>query len=192
MPWLITNEIRRLVTWPFIRLYLLMTGVNYTGGWKVFGKPVIQRHRGSSISLASGVMMRSFKSSNPLVPRNPVVLATRTAGASIKVGRECGFTGAVMVAATKIEIGDRVQVGANASIVDTDFHPIHPDERLEDFNAGASRPIHIGDDVFIGMNSLVLKGVTIGEGSVIGAGSVVVDDIPANSVVGGNPATTLS
>jgi acetyltransferase-like isoleucine patch superfamily enzyme len=86
---------------------------------------------------------------------------------------------------------DRVQVGANSTIVDTDFHPLTPAGRARDFLAGAHAPIVIEDDVFIGMQSLILKGVTIGRGSVVGAGSVVTRDVPAGVVVAGNPATVV-
>ncbi len=71
------------------------------------------------------------------------------------------------------------------------FHPLTPEGRARDFLAGAHAPIVIEDDVFIGMNSLILKGVTIGRGSVVGAGSVVTRDVPAGVVVAGNPATVV-
>lgn len=54
-----------------------------------------------------------------------------------------------------------------------------------------TKPVYIGKDVFIGMISLVLKGVTIGNGAVIGAGSVVIKDIPANVIAAGNPAKVI-
>jgi len=93
-----------------------------------------------------------------------------------------------LVAAESIQIGHRVQVGANSVIVDTDFHPTQVEERARDFLNGQHAPIIIEDDVFIGMQSLILKGVTIGRGSVVGAGSVVTKNVPAGVVVAGNPA----
>lgn len=95
----------------------------------------------------------------------------------------------MLVAAERIQIGQRVQVGANCTIADTDFHPLTAAGRAQDFLAGAhAAPITIEDDVFIGMQCLILKGVTIGRGSVVGAGSVVTRDVPAGVVVAGNPA----
>ena len=79
------------------------------------------------------------------------------------------------------QIGDRVLVGANCTIADNDFHPLPAGQRQLTMNA-AVEPISIGDDVFIGMNSLILKGVSIGARSVIGAGSVVTADVPADVV----------
>jgi len=101
------------------------------------------------------------------------------------------LTGSVIVAEDHVSVGNRVLIGANVTITDTDFHPLDPQERQEDINAGRSAPITIGDDVFIGMNSLILKGVAIGDGSVVGAGSVITQDVPAHTIVAGNPASVI-
>ena len=188
MPWRLRNELWRIAAFPYIRAAFAYHGVSWGSGWRVLGMPIIQRHRASEILLGDGLSLRSWPRTNPLVPHHPVVLATRTAEASIHVGKGCGFTGTTIVATAGIRIGDRVQVGANVSIVDTDFHPLHPEDRARDFNAGRCAPIYIQDDVFIGMDSLILKGVTIGEGSVVGAGSVVTRDVSSNTIVAGNPA----
>jgi acetyltransferase-like isoleucine patch superfamily enzyme len=141
--------------------------------------------------MGDGLTLRSWPRSNPLAPTAPVVLSTRRADAAITVGDGCGFTGTTLVAADRIAIGDRVLVGGNASIVDFDFHPLTPEARAEAINAGAAAPIVIEDDVFVGMEALVLKGVTIGEGAVVGAGAVVTQDVPPRTVVAGNPATVV-
>ncbi|EKO3852593.1 sugar O-acetyltransferase [Vibrio harveyi] len=89
---------------------------------------------------------------------------------------------------THIYIGDHVMIGPNVTIA-TAGHPIDPELRrdIAQFNI----PVHIGNNVWIGANSMVLPGVTIGENSVIGAGSVVTKDIPANVVAVGNPCRVL-
>lgn len=192
MPWRVRNELRRRLAYPHIRLRFAYHGIPWGKGWRILGMPIIQRHRESRITLGDGLTLRSWPRTNPLVPRHPVVLATRRAGAVIEVGEDCGFTGTTLVAADRITIGDRVLVGANVSIVDTDFHPLTPERRQRDINAGASAPIVIGDDVFIGMDSLILKGVELGTGCVVGAGSVVTRDVPPRTVVAGNPACPVS
>jgi acetyltransferase-like isoleucine patch superfamily enzyme len=174
-----------------IRAQFVWHGVAWGRNWKIFGRPIIQRHRGSRIALGDGLYLRSWPRSNPLAPTAPVVLSTRRADAVIDVGDDCGFTGTTLVAATRITIGDRVQVGGNASIVDFDFHPLVPEERAEHFNDGAHAPIIIHDDVFVGMEALILKGVTIGMGAVVGAGAVVTQDVPPRTVVAGNPAQVV-
>ncbi|NUW75822.1 sugar O-acetyltransferase [Vibrio mediterranei] len=89
---------------------------------------------------------------------------------------------------THIYIGDHVMIGPNVTIA-TAGHPIEPEQRkvLAQFNI----PVHIKNNVWIGANTVVLPGVTIGENSVIGAGSVVTKDIPANVVAVGNPCRVL-
>lgn len=191
MPWTVSLDLRRRLVWPLVRAQFAWHGIDWGANWKIFGRPIIQRHRGSRIDLGDGLYLRSWPRSNPLVPTAPVVLSTRRADAAIEVGEDCGFTSTTLVAADRIAIGDRVQVGGNASIVDFDFHPLVPEERKENFNDGASAPIVIEDDVFVGMEALVLKGVTIGEGAVVGAGAVVTQDVPPRTVVAGNPASVV-
>jgi acetyltransferase-like isoleucine patch superfamily enzyme len=191
MPWTVGLELRRRLAWPLIRAQFAWHGIAWGRNWKIFGRPILQRHRGSRIDLGDGLYLRSWSRSNPLAPTAPVVLSTRRADAVIEVGDDCGFTGTTLVAADRITIGDRVLVGGNASIVDFDFHPLTPEGRAEAINAGAAAPIVIGDDVFVGMEALILKGVTIGEGAVVGAGAVVTQDVPSRTVVAGNPATVV-
>ena len=76
-------------------------------------------------------------------------------------------------------------------IIDTDFHPVNFERRLDDSSAGECEPVKIGDNVFIGMNCIILKGVTLGNGCVIAAGSIVTKDVPEGMVAGGNPAKIL-
>lgn len=191
MPWRARLELKRLLALPYIRLLFKAHGITWGRGWQVFGMPIIQRYRGSRIIIGNEVDLRSWPTSNPLAPNHPVVLATRAGGAVIHIGNRCGLTGTMLVAADRIEIGDRVLLGANATIVDTDFHPLPPAERQRHPQAGTHQPVLIEDDVFVGMNSLILKGVTIGRGSVIGAGSVVTQSIPANVIAAGNPARVI-
>ncbi len=101
------------------------------------------------------------------------------------------MTGGVICASQKIRIGNNVNIGANTSIVDSDFHPIDPSLRRTQPQQANSFPIVIEDDVFIGMNCLILKGVTIGKGTVIGAGSVVSKNLPPFSIAAGNPAKVI-
>jgi acetyltransferase-like isoleucine patch superfamily enzyme len=187
MPWRVTNEVMRRLAWPFVRLCFALHGVRWGRGWRVFGAPRIQRHRGSQIVIGDGFQLRSWARSNPLITQR-AVLSTRTAHAQIHIGRDCGFSGAVLVANQSIEIGDRVLLGANVFVLDNDFHPLDPEHRRTNPTDAASQPIVIEADVFVGMNSVILKGIRIGSGSVVAANSVVTRDVAPNTLVAGNPA----
>lgn len=107
--------------------------------------------------------------------------------AVVRIGDRVRLNGAGIQAATRVEIGDDAILGS-CTIVDTDHHAVKPEER-----AGGrvpTRPITIGRNVWIG-GAAVLKGVSIGDNSVIGLGSVVTEDVPANVVVAGNPARVV-
>ena len=95
-----------------------------------------------------------------------------------------------MLAAIKIKIGNNVMIGAQSMIIDTDFHHSDPNKRHDRTDIPA-RPIIIEDNVFIGANCTILKGITIGENSVIGAIRVVINSMPKNSIVIGNPCKVV-
>jgi galactoside O-acetyltransferase len=89
---------------------------------------------------------------------------------------------------TDIYVGDKVMFGPNVTVA-TAGHPIDPELRYQAMQYNI--PVHIGNNVWIGANAVVLPGVTIGDNSVIGAGSVVTKDIPPNVVAVGNPCRVL-
>ena len=97
--------------------------------------------------------------------------------------------GATVQAVSKISIGNDVMIGINCMLVDTDGHDLDPEKRMT--GEIKSSPIIIGNNVIIYYNSVVFKGVTIGENSVIGACSVVTKDIPPNVFAAGNPARVI-
>ncbi len=190
-PWKIRNHLERILLSPVARLQFAAAGVKWGRGFRIFGTPIIQRHAGSTIQLGDNISLRSNPRSNPLAPAHPVVLSTRARGARIVIGQDCGLTGARVVAATSVTIGDRVLIGSGATICDTDFHPLSPAGRQRDINAGAHAPIIVEDDVFIGMNAIILKGVTLSRGCVVGAGAVVSKDVGPGLIVAGNPAKVI-
>lgn len=189
MPWKAGNELRRLLMLPCA--WWALRGAMVGAGWRCYGLPIIQRHGHSEIRIGRRMNLRSTARSNPLGPNHPVIISTRHAGARLTIGDDFGMTGGSLVCDERISIGDRVWVGANTVIADTDFHPLEPQRRLETPLDARTAPISIGDDVFIGMNALILKGVSIGAGAVVGAGSVVRRDVPAGAIVAGNPAVVL-
>jgi len=191
-PWKIKNECMRFLTTPFYRIYFRINRIQWGKEWKLYGRPVIQRHANSEISFGPALSLRSSMTSNPLGPNHPVIVCTWKSKSRIQVGSHFAMTGGTICAAERITIGDHVAVGANTTIIDTDFHPVNSEMRQDDSSAGACVPVKIGDHVFIGMNCIILKGVTLGNGCVIAAGSVVTKDVPEGMIAGGNPARILS
>jgi acetyltransferase-like isoleucine patch superfamily enzyme len=187
-PWKISNLLLSRAILPWMRLVMALNDIPWRRGWSFYGLPIIQKHRQSTMSFGEGFSLRSSLASNPLGANHPVILSTLKAGAVLQIGEHFGMTGGSICAASRIEIGDHVAIGANCCIVDTDFHPLAAALRHEHPQDGQSAPITIGDQVFIGMNCLILKGVTIGKNSVIGAGSVVTKNVPENVIFAGNPA----
>ncbi|MDE2223535.1 MAG: hypothetical protein KGK03_10755 [Candidatus Omnitrophica bacterium] len=110
-------------------------------------------------------------------------------GSEIAIGDYTGLSGVVVVAARSVRIGSHVNIGVNTCIYDTDFHPLDWQARRENDPAKiAAAGVVIEDDVWIGGNSIILKGVHIGRRAVVGAGSVVTGNIPEATVWAGNPA----
>jgi acetyltransferase-like isoleucine patch superfamily enzyme len=118
----------------------------------------------------------------------------------IEIGDECYIANASLVCSEKILIGSRVFIAGGVTIADSDFHPLDPALRLADTIALSpignsknrpamrSKPVIIGDDVWIGFNATILKGVRIGAGAVIQPGALVAEHVPAGITVSGNPA----
>jgi acetyltransferase-like isoleucine patch superfamily enzyme len=190
-PWKITNKILSWLTYPSIRLLFVFNGISWGKGWYFYGIPILQRHHRSTMRFGSNLNLRSTVRSNPLGPNHPVILCTWQAGAVLEIGENFGMTGGTLCAAERITIGNNVNIGANSTVIDTDFHPLDPEVRRQSPQGAQTKPITIEDEVFIGMNCLILKGVTIGRCSVVGAGSVVTRDVPPSVIVAGNPAEVL-
>ena len=112
-------------------------------------------------------------------------------GASLKIGNNVGMSSTRMWIHDSVTIGDNVKVGACVLITDTDAHPLDYLARSTSNEGTKSAPIVIEDDVWVGAHSIILKGVTIGARSIIGAGSVVTKSIPADCVAAGNPCRVI-
>jgi acetyltransferase-like isoleucine patch superfamily enzyme len=159
--------------------------------------PVVKIPGNGRIIIGNNVVLNSdFKNSNTsLTTKVKFVVGIH---GLIKIGNNCDLNGTCMVAYDEIEIGDFCQFASSSLITDTDFHSVKPDVRLNQmqglpfsFDEVKKKKIKIGNNVWVGWNTVILKGVTIGDNSVIAAGSVVVKDVPANVMVAGNPAVVI-
>jgi acetyltransferase-like isoleucine patch superfamily enzyme len=103
------------------------------------------------------------------------------------LGHDCALT-----IGKQVRIGNHCLIAGGVRITDFDGHPLDADgRRTGGFAADAFQPVIIGDDVWIGHGAIILKGVRIGDRSVIGARAVVTRDVPSDTVVAGNPARII-
>ena len=179
------------MSYPLTRAVVEAHGVHWGHGWRLYGLPMIQRHRAAGITIGDDFELRSWYQSNPLGPRR-CVLSARRPDAQLVLGSGVKGSGVVLCAQERITIGDRVRLGCGAMVIDTDFHPIDAGQRASDPRDGRSVPVVIGDDVFIGARAIVLKGTTLGNGCVVGAGSVVSGSFEPGTTLAGNPARVIA
>lgn len=157
------------------------------GGAEIHAK---NRHRPDSITIGPGSHIRGE-------------LFTSPHGGHVTMGSHCYLGDNSRIwSAVRVSIGDRVLIRHNSSIFDSDTHPMAPADRHRHFVEMTTKgrlskvdlreePVLIEDDVWIGCNAVILKGVTIGRGAVIGAGSIVTHDVPPYAVAAGNPARVV-
>lgn len=165
-------------------------GAELARGIRFLGPAIMSRCEGSRLVIGEQVVLCSWSRWTALGVSHAVVLRTLAAGASLRIGRDTGISGGSFCAAVGVDIGERCMIGADVMITDTDFHAIEPAGRNtnSDWSRISSAKVRIGNDVFIGARAVILKGVEIGDGAVIGAGSVVTRSVPARGVAVGNPA----
>ncbi|MAS81850.1 MAG: hypothetical protein CMF45_04105 [Legionellales bacterium] len=116
----------------------------------------------------------------------PVCIRTLMSGATVQLGNNAGLNGTAIQSACKVTIGDWSNI-ADAYIADTPSHSIKRNRRQETVEDIPSAPVIIKDNVWISVQVVILNGVTVGENSVIGACSLVKDNVPKNIFAAGNP-----
>lgn len=172
-----------------LKIKLRINGVQFGNGLTCFNSiPALQINKKSGlVSFGENVLFNSYTDQSWNSKCKLIVLAN----ASLTIGNNSGINGVMIYCSTKIHIGDNVKVGGGTRISDSNHHSTNyllrrnPKDDAKNVNAA---PITIGDDVFIGANCYIGKGVSIGDRSIVAAGSVVVKSIPADEIWGGSPA----
>ena len=154
------------------------------------GIPMLRKHENSKIKIGNYCRFRSDKISNLVGVNRKCTVATLRENAEIVIGDNCGFSGTVIGAAHRIIIENLLLAGANTTITDTNWHHIEPEFR-HGGKTSPAKPVFIGKNVWLGLNSIVLQGVTIGDDSLIGANSVVTKNIPPKVIAAGNPCNPI-
>lgn len=182
------HKVVDFIIWHLIKLlelpYVRLQGVIVSGNVEFRGWCHIYKHISSNIKIGSHCVFIYSSSANHVGLNHRCSVSTMREGASIIIGNNVGISSSSITAFSNITIGDNVRIGANCVIMDGDFH-------LNDSRVSSPRPIKICDNVWLGYGVAVLKGVTIGENTVIGVNSVVTKDIPANSIAVGNPCKVI-
>ncbi|MCK5579859.1 MAG: acyltransferase [Candidatus Omnitrophica bacterium] len=173
-------------------MYCWLRGVSFGKGLRTFGRPLIRKHPQARIICEDHVVLNSDSRVNLAGIDHSVILAAPYSNSQIHIGNNSGMSGGVIYAADSVTIGNHVNIGANTCIYDTDFHSLDFQKRRQGQGVDEqAKPVVIEDDVWIGGHSIILKGVTIGRGAVVGAGSVVTKNIPPFTVWAGNPARLI-
>lgn len=178
------------------------SGLKFNSSWNVVGRPKIIkrswvdrlfRHlKGGELIIGDGFRCNNTVTSNTIGLIQPCVFDLLETGSKIEIGNNVGISGSTLNATMSITIEDNVLIGSGCIITDTDSHPLDYLARITSDKTKTKRaPIVIKEGAFIGARSIILKGVTIGRHSVIGANSVVTKSIPDNCLACGNPAIII-
>lgn len=187
--WIILTYIRfvinHLVTWTILFCNNVQFQKIHTKGI-----PFVKIARGGNCTIGNNLRINNNIQSNPIGRVQQCILVVNR-GASLSIGKNVGMSSTAIVAHHHISIGNYVKIGGGVCIYDTDFHSLDPESRKnkkKDRELKKNQSVVIEDNVFIGAHSTLLKGVTIGENSIIGACSVITKSVPPNEIWAGNPA----
>lgn len=154
---------------------------------KFNGMTIVYSDRYSEIKFGNKIEIKSSFFSNFIGLNHRSILIARDGG-KIEIGNNVGISGATIYSRKNIKIGENTLIGGNCKIIDNDFHPLDTFARINNDNEKInSKEIIIGNNCFLGVNSIILKGTILGDNCIVGAGSVVSGSFPKGSVIIGNP-----
>lgn len=172
-----------LICWPWNMLKCLCLGIQTGLDNRFYGNVIFYRFPLSCIKIGKRSVFNSSDHLNLIGVNHSCILSTHATNAQISIGNGCGFSGTTVAAAMSVKIGNHVLCGANTVINDFDWH-------MDRFPS-EPKLIIIEDNVWLGVNVVVMKGVTIGKNTIIGANSIVTKSIPANVIAAGNPCRVI-
>ena len=146
--------------------------------------------RGARITIGDNFYLSSGNGVNPIASNLQADVYVEP-GATLTIGNNVGMSSTRLWIHESARIGNNVKIGGCVLITDTDAHPMDYMARRSSNEGTKSAPVVIEDDVWVGAHCIILKGVTIGARSIIGAGSVVTKNIPADCVAAGNPCKVI-
>lgn len=186
---------RRIRTWCstlHVRMLFRLNGIRYGHGLKAVGIPSVNVSLGGSATIGERFTIRTGCGNTEV---GSVGSRIRIGPKGVlKIGDRVGMSNATIVCEESVEIGDDVFIGGGVQVFDTNFHSTEASVRTSGRETRAdvrTAPVRIGARVFLGADAVVCKGVSIGDDAVVAARSVVVCEIPAGEIWGGNPARRL-
>jgi len=180
----------RQTQWIVVFLKFKLNQFNFSSDFKSSGIPIMGVNLGAKVSIGRKFKMNNGLLNNMIGRQQPCFFVVRKDGV-LSIGNNVGISATAIVCWEKIEICDNVRIGGGTVIYDTDHHSLDYKERTarpEIQDNVKTSPVFIQDNAFIGANCTILKGVTIGKNSIVGACSVVTKNIPNNEIWAGNPA----
>ena len=184
------NKIRNIINTTIFRwTYASRKNVKLHNDLRINKWPLIRVHRNASLVLSDNVLLNSSNHSYHINMHSRVKIMCDVEGAEIYIGKNTRIHGSCIHAFKKIHIGNDCLIAANCQIFDANGH--HSSINRRHTSNGEAKEIRIGDNVWIGANSIILPGVSIGSNSIIAAGSVVNKSIPGEHIAGGNPAKSI-
>ena len=167
------------------KLRMKCMGIKYGMGFQSCGRITFVFFSGH-MQIGDNVYINSKRIADPIGGQDRTIIQLNNG--NIRIGNRVGISNAAICSSNSITIEDDVCIGAGCKIYDTDFHSAIAEYRLQGNSHVKTAPVLIKEKAFIGGHSIILKGVTIGKGAVVGAGSVVTSDIPDGEIWAGNPA----
>ena len=194
----------RLIVWPALRLAVAIRGLYYFMARVFVCEPLFKAYcREYGRNLHTGVFLHWVQGRGDIIVGDDVTLRRQVLDhlrrpllrpADAPRGSRSGLNHNVsLVIGREISIGSDCRIASNVAIFDVNGHPADPDARRAGLPPSPEevKPVRICDNVWVGRNAIIHPGVTIGEGSIVSAGAVVMSDVPPRSVVAGNPARKI-
>ncbi len=184
---LIVNKITDFFSQYISLLLFYSNNITFVNSIKFHGIPIISIQ--GTFIIGKNFHVNSQVNANPIGRTYKCMFIVRK-NAKLEIGNNVGLSGTTIVCQKNIILGNDIKIGGNVCIYDTDFHSLSASKRInsmQDAKYTTRATVIIMDNVFIGAHSTILKGVTIGKNSIIGACSVVTKNIPPNEIWAGNP-----